>query len=257
MIHNRLYDATGKEIKFNTPIFDHVAKKLYLDREPIKENITYIDDEVYTTIKAFSDNYAHWLYDILPCFRLFDHENKKIYIANHTRFQKEYLSQYNCQLIDYPLIPALKARILNFVYSGSRYQLDNFYKPSKKGNKKIYISRNDSLVRRITNETEVFSFLKTLGYEYNILSDMSVSEQINLFSEAVEIVMPHGAGAANLFYCNPATKVVQFWPGKVFESINIYPKQLRYYNLIERHDRKDCMTVNLWRLKSIITGGFL
>lgn len=40
---------------------------------------------------------------------------------------------------------------------------------------------------------------------------MSVLEQIKTFSKAKFIVGPHGAGLTNLAFCNPGTKVVEFF----------------------------------------------
>ncbi len=61
------------------------------------------------------------------------------------------------------------------------------------------------------NETQLREVLKEFGFE--ILSDISrtVDRQIRLFAEAQVVVGPHGAGFTNLLWCQPGTKVMEFF----------------------------------------------
>ena len=55
------------------------------------------------------------------------------------------------------------------------------------------------------------------------LSDLKFEDQINLFSNAKQIVGLHGAGFANLVFCNPKTSVLELKPigaGKLFENLS-------------------------------------
>lgn len=258
MSHNRIYNESMQEIIFNPPIFDHVVKKLYLKNEPYEKPLL-TKSPVYTFIKAMSNNYAHWLYDIMPCFRLFDYSQKTIYIRSNKQFQKEYLQMLGIEnVIDYNNTKSIQSPELNFIYSGSRYDpsiiafLKQKFGQNKSGNKLTYISRCDSKVRQVVNEKKLLDVLKPLGFEKHILSELPVKDQISLFEESKTIIMPHGAGAANLFYCHPNTRVIQFWPQRTFESINIYPKELIYHNLLEQTTTKDCMKVDINRLIKIL-----
>jgi capsular polysaccharide biosynthesis protein len=79
--------------------------------------------------------------------------------------------------------------------------------------KRIYISRNDSAKRNVLNEHELIPILQKYGFEIHQLDNKSTEEQIKLFASANFIVAPHGAGMANLVYCSPGTKVIEFFPG--------------------------------------------
>jgi hypothetical protein len=44
------------------------------------------------------------------------------------------------------------------------------------------------------------------------LEGMSVADQILLFQRAEFVISPHGAALANLIFCEPGTKVIEFMP---------------------------------------------
>ena len=80
------------------------------------------------------------------------------------------------------------------------------------GKRRIFVSRADALTRRVVNENEVLDALKPLGFESVLLTGMTVAEQRDLFREAECVVMPHGAGCANMIFCGPGTKIIEFLP---------------------------------------------
>ena len=73
--------------------------------------------------------------------------------------------------------------------------------------KKIYISRNDALSRRIINEDEVVSFLESYGYVSVILDGMPLHQIISLFRTATHIIGVHGAGLTNLLFSENASVI--------------------------------------------------
>lgn len=77
--------------------------------------------------------------------------------------------------------------------------------------KRIYISRANASYRRIINEVEVASFLEALGFNVLVLELMIVAEQAALFHAANVVVAPHGAGLTNIVFCQPGTKVIEFF----------------------------------------------
>tara|TARA_R110000787_G_scaffold46612_8_gene113023 strand:+ start:13645 stop:14781 length:1137 start_codon:yes stop_codon:yes gene_type:complete len=77
--------------------------------------------------------------------------------------------------------------------------------------KKIYISRRDANIRRITNEDEVIEFLKKRGFSILKLSNISVLEQATLFKNAEVIVSHHGAALTNLVFCSKNARVVEIF----------------------------------------------
>lgn len=75
----------------------------------------------------------------------------------------------------------------------------------------IYISRARASHRRVLNEAELLQFLEGFGFEPVVLEQLSVVEQAQLFSSADIIVAPHGAGLTNLVFCQPGTRVIEFF----------------------------------------------
>jgi len=65
---------------------------------------------------------------------------------------------------------------------------------------RIYISRADADLRQVTNESAVMSHLSNKGFERYVLSEMTMKEQVDLFSSAELVVAPHGAGLINMIY---------------------------------------------------------
>ena len=83
--------------------------------------------------------------------------------------------------------------------------------PLPKSNRRIYVSRSKASGRKIANEEEILPILASRGFVRSELEDMSLSAQIELFSEAEAVVAPHGAGLTNLIWCAPHTKVLEIF----------------------------------------------
>lgn len=82
----------------------------------------------------------------------------------------------------------------------------------QEGYERIFISREDALHRKLLNEDEVVTTLEKYGFRLIKLSALSFLEKIQLFNSAEVIVSPHGAGLANLTFCNPGTKIIELFP---------------------------------------------
>ncbi len=76
---------------------------------------------------------------------------------------------------------------------------------------RLYITRETARCRRVTNEVELWSLLETGGFAKVRAEELSWQDQINAFAEAKVIVAPHGAGLANLAFCQPGTRVVELF----------------------------------------------
>ena len=79
--------------------------------------------------------------------------------------------------------------------------------------RRLYISRHDTAVRRIANETDLAAALARLGFEILSLAGRTLAEQAALFDAAAVIVAPHGASLANLIFCRPGTRVLEVFHG--------------------------------------------
>lgn len=86
--------------------------------------------------------------------------------------------------------------------------------------RKIFISREDAVIRKLTNAEELFMYLK--GWEIINLSKLTIKEQIKTFNEASHVLTTHGAGLTNLLWCQPGTKVFEIG---ILEQIHkkVYP----------------------------------
>ena len=93
-----------------------------------------------------------------------------------------------------------------------RFLRRKFGAPDKPGKRRIFVSRADATERRVENENEVIDTLKAFGFETVMLTGMTVAEQRDLFREAEIVVMPHGAGCANMLFCGSGTKIIEFVP---------------------------------------------
>jgi hypothetical protein len=91
---------------------------------------------------------------------------------------------------------------------------------------RIYISRRDAKSRRVQNEEEVLKALLPLNFIPVTLTDLSVAEQLQVFSRADIIVAPHGAGLAFMTFCNQETTVIE---------LNTRMKEKRHYSHIAWH----------------------
>jgi hypothetical protein len=77
--------------------------------------------------------------------------------------------------------------------------------------RRLFIARKGP-ARRIHNLEQVQAFLSRYDFETVYLEGMSMVDQILLFQSADFIIGPHGAGLANLLFCEPGTKVIELMP---------------------------------------------
>ena len=79
-------------------------------------------------------------------------------------------------------------------------------------NPHIYISRKKAPQRCLANELQVEAALESLRFDTLILEDMPLAEQIQRMRDARVIISPHGAGLANMLFCDPGTIILEFIP---------------------------------------------
>jgi capsular polysaccharide biosynthesis protein len=76
---------------------------------------------------------------------------------------------------------------------------------------KLYITRENATRRRVRNEGELWAQLERRGFVKLSLETMPWRGQVAAFSAARTVVSPHGAGLANVVFCRPGTRVVEFF----------------------------------------------
>jgi hypothetical protein len=182
----------------------------------------------------------HWLFDaIVPLFTFLesggrDRELGLIVNAVRSPFQQSTLdflqARYGLRAIE-PLgqheaahVPHLKAAIpVPHVPRALQApqgmavldELGGFIAGARAGREapgRVYISRNDARLRRVSNEDRIVPLLEARGFSRVILKGMPVAAQVRLFQEAEAVVAPHGAGLAHTAWCAPGTKIIEFFP---------------------------------------------
>lgn len=82
--------------------------------------------------------------------------------------------------------------------------------PSRDGaGRKLYLSRGDARFRRLLNDEEVVELMLDAGYDVIYPDQLSIGEQVSLFSEASHVVGVHGAAFTNIVFMSPGTKVME------------------------------------------------
>ncbi|MFG1299125.1 glycosyltransferase 61 family protein [Xanthobacter sp. V3C-3] len=78
--------------------------------------------------------------------------------------------------------------------------------------RRIYISRERSSSRRITNEAEIANILALNGFEPVFPEQMSFEEQISMFSSASHVAGALGAGLTNIAFTGSGSTLIEFAP---------------------------------------------
>ena len=218
---------------------------------------------------AGNENYWHWLYDVLPriglCnkfvrlseidFFLLPNLSKKfqnetldcLNIPKHKRLSSEkyrHIKAKELIVTDHPVVVTGNSTrdIQNIprwimLWLNSNF-CDQKVTKNKKIKNKIYLERDFATLenipeRSVSNENEVKSYLLKKDFVPVRLGEIMFSEQVDLFHNADYIIGLHGAGFANLAFCKPGTKVIEFrssTAGQVIE--NIAKKNNLNYNSI-------------------------
>lgn len=120
----------------------------------------------------------------------------------------------------------------------------------------ILIRRQKS--RQITNETEVFMYLrrKFPHLQWVIFDSLSVEDTANLFAKASIIFAPHGAGLTNMIFSPPETRIIECMPIELPNVCYWHMSEMlkNPYTMIPIHvkDYKSDMYVDVKALDSLL-----
>jgi len=87
-------------------------------------------------------------------------------------------------------------------------------------NRKIYLQRENSKLRKITNILEVERLLYKYGFDFVDPGSLDFEEQYNLFSQADIIIGASGAAFTNLLFMKDNSKAISLYPSA--QSTNYY-----------------------------------
>jgi hypothetical protein len=186
--------------------------------------------------------YYHWMIDSLARLGLlkecgrFDQVDYFLVPAYSAKYHKETLAHFGiseAKIINEEFAHHIQADFLMVTsYTQVKFHHpkwvcdflhDSFtvHKEGKKRDKLIYIPRGDAaLNRRVLNEAELITVLKGYGFDTRNLSDMEIKEEAEYFNSAKLVLGAQGSGFTNLVFCEPGTKVVQFFPDKYVRHID-------------------------------------
>ncbi len=187
-----------------------------------------VSGTVAVIASTLASGYSHWLLDELPRLLALDPVDQAPQLIAHTKheFSRTALALYGwkggliepkwqahrqCEQL---IVPSLVGFVGRPTVRAARL-LNAFVQPLHTGTsvygERLYLSREATRRRRITNESALWAELESRGFVKLRLEEMPWREQINAFRQAKVIVAPHGAGLANLVFCRAGTRVVELF----------------------------------------------
>jgi capsular polysaccharide biosynthesis protein len=181
-------------------------------------------------------NFAHWLLEDLPRLRAYNYYSdatggdvKLLLKRDPPAWMTDTLRCMGFQYTDWIEWDQQSARVKNLVVPRMSYihSTGSQFAPASRRwvgetirngcgvetsehPKRVFISRQKSDRRKITNFDEVMDELKPLGFRPYNLEDLTIEEEISLFSQADMIVGVHGAGLATTIYAEDITLLELF-----------------------------------------------
>jgi len=187
---------------------------------------------LYLITPEAAGNYHHWLIDLLPRVGIAEaagfvaSEFDFVILHSATRpYERETLQALGIKPArvvvlgsgdrvqpDELVVPSLKVDNQGVPLNHLHWLRNQFLgtTPVARKGRRLYLSRGDAASRRLLNEAEVFGMLEQKGFEKISLSARSVREQAALFASASIVIGVSGAAFANVAFCAPGTRVVEF-----------------------------------------------
>ena len=201
----------------------YLVKKLLTGRKKsLNRNKKYL-----LVTDSWSVGHFHWICDVLPrLLSIRNHTKDFVLLLQDSSYTRKIALQ-SLQLLklefdDIILMSdgdSYNIRELYFVskiapsgwmHSVLMNELRNEFIAGKQtGNKRVYISRSKAAVRKILNEVMLVPVLKLYGFEVLHAEDLSLSEQIDIFSSADTIAGIHGAGLTNCIFMQPDSNIIE------------------------------------------------
>jgi len=188
---------------------------------------------------AWSDEYFHWILEVLPRLLLIIKAGYKLddidifLVRRKLPHLVEFLNVLGIRsekVIEWHLFPHVRAKTLLFTSCPVNYDFSSplpsiLIEPwmsreinkrfaitcRKARNRRIYIDRENARYRKVANNPEVKQLLSKYGFEFHCMETLSLQEKQALFACAEIVVGSCGAGFSNLVLCNEGAKVLVFY----------------------------------------------
>ena len=105
---------------------------------------------------------------------------------------------------------------------------------------KVYLSRNNSVYRNLINEGDLIEKLKLKNFTIVDTKNMSIFEQIKIFSGADVIIGPTSSALTNLVFCKKGTRVIEIIPKYKYDYENTFKKR---YSKIGKYLKLNYMSI--------------
>ncbi len=238
--HSNLISTDKNETAFLGLVFNLNPHKIFGGQvnefKSDEQGITVNYNEVLNFEKGLfiggSENFGHWLFNCLGRLNYLTELERNIPIIVH-----DYMPERFFECIRYfslnPIIKVPKDTLCIFkeIFVGTttwyvdekqtywwnentvNFLHDNFTKNKKcKAERLIFLSRQNTNWRQISNEKNVCERLLSLNFEIIKIEDLSIEKQINLALEAKTIIAPLGASSCTFIFGKNSTKCVTIAP---------------------------------------------
>lgn len=221
--------------------FSENFRKCMIEKEELEkvvDSYAELSDAVYIQDLVRQPNYCHWMLDQLPRTRHYE-KNQNIIMYKLAPFMKNILELagmpsenvhvmgersvvrvkqlsiessmakdffHPCQDMNTDLIEYLKNIFQNKNNNENVVELSS----DKNHPKFVYLSRDKTDRRKISNEKELLDVLEKYNFTTIYSEELSMSEQVALFEHASVIVSPHGAGLTNIVFSKDLTLIEIF-----------------------------------------------
>ncbi|MBE9012439.1 glycosyltransferase family 61 protein [Pseudanabaenaceae cyanobacterium LEGE 13415] len=220
--------AWRKEQLMRLPEYYSVLKKWRL--KPVKKAGNYFS---LLQLYCNGNNYYHWMHDVLSKLfvvidllpedvtyivppQLKDWQYEALEMVGIRREQTlvfEPKEQWQLEKLYFaPLVSSNAGHSLSAIewLRDSAYQRFGIDSQESR-TERIFISRSRAVGRTIVNQDEVEALLDRYGFKSYCLEEMSIEQQVSLFSKAEIVIAPHGAGLTNLMFAPSGTKVLEIF----------------------------------------------
>jgi len=210
-----------------------------------QNSVTKSEKNGIKLVTNFSWNYYHFMYEVVPLFNKIDEakldnkipliidrsccevknfkeiidflnkdKRKIITIDNGEHVAIEnlyYFSPLNIIPPQFKYITKIKANDVLFDLNSLKYIQTSILEreiANKKFPKRIYLSRENSGLRRKFNESEVIELVKQNKFEIMYPENYSIFDQAKMFNDAEFIIGATGAAMTNIVFCNSNCKII-------------------------------------------------
>lgn len=181
---------------------------------------------VATVINEWSNNYFHWLTEVLPKVYYLKTQIPTFSVLLPVNYSSSFQIE-SLKILDVPIIYFEGVAFLKTVYLPDRQApYSAHYNPiilrsmvailkskidcSYNLGPFIYITRRRAEIRKLANEKAVLKILNDLSFEIVEFENLNFYQQVSVASHAKIIVGCHGAGLTNLMFCEPDTSIYEF-----------------------------------------------